>query len=49
MFGTVGDFTVFVRSVLGFRRQRVFIIFEDCLDVTLHGEAVGKLFVFPVN
>ena len=49
MFGAVGDFTVFMRSILSFRGQRVIIIFKVLLDVTFHGEAAGTLFVVPVK
>ena len=49
MFGTVGDFTVFVRSVPRFRDQSVIIFFKDCLNVPLHGDVSGRLFVIPMK
>ena len=49
MFGAVGDFTVFVGSVLRFRGKSVIILLGDCLDVTLHGYTTGALFVLPVE
>ena len=40
---------MFVGSVLSFRGKRGIILLEDFLDITLHGETEGTLFVIPVK
>ena len=49
MCGTVADFAVLMGRVFMFGGKRVAVIFEYCVDVAFHGEAVCTVFVIPVK